>query len=327
MRIHSLFCIVCLSLIFPFEPLAGQTIKVCDKDGVVCGAYLLVNSRIVSVSDSTGLFRTHFSRGDTLRISHMSYLPVEYVCSSAPGDTTVFLTPQWSDLNPAEYVKEFDYDILNSMLRRKLSCWSYSGKVEFESRDTISLEGRELYIEQNGILTKPLKRNQPTIMRHSASIAGSLNSDKQSLSKKELKDLKRRLPSVIGNADCLSWYICKRKKIDGFRIEYRGRFSIYQIFYFFIPPQDLYGGGSKFKGFAYINSLTGILDYAAATWTVVDNGIQKSQYSSYNMQVRYQYSAEHNEVFPIEILHTSFGINEPYVHKRHIVLTPYKYKL
>ena len=298
------FLVLCLLVTVP-SLRAQVCYHIIDEEGGVPSACLFVNGAFASVTDGEGkAFISGMNKGDTLRISHLAYAPFEYVLSSEPRDTTITLSPLYFDLEAAAYVKEFDYDILQEKLRDGLRFGHYMGKVPMVSRDTLSIEDRRLYIEEKGTVSFPAVGFK--VLKHHAVVTGAVNSDKSSLSKDEISNMKGMLVSKISNAGAFAEDICKCRKSHGLRVEYRGQEDGRDIFYFFVPPQDYVGRskGSKYRGLAYINSATGVLEYITASFVASGDG-----YESYEVKVRYHYLAESNSILPEVILHTSFIMN------------------
>lgn len=294
-----------LIALFAVQGLGAQVrYRVFDEAGCVPSAFVFVNDTFASATDEDGeAVLNGLRRGDTIRISHLAYTPKEFVLSSDPRDTTIVLSPQYFNLEGTSYVKDFDYEVLREKLRDGLSDGYFGGKVPYVSRDTLSTGEKKLFLEERGLVSFPLIGGDFKLLKHDVSILGVENSQKEALSKEEKRGIKQSLITKIANAGALSRDICKCRKHHGLRVEYRGSDGQYEIFYFFVPPQDYEGRdkGSKYKGLAYIDAETGILDRVTAAFTSGDN-----DYNSYQISVRYQYFEKTNTILPAVISHTSY---------------------
>ena len=293
-----------LALFFA-QPLCAQVCyRFVDETGGVPSAFVFVNDTFASATDEGGdVVLSSLRRGDTIRVTHLAYAPKEFVLSADPRDTTIVLTPQYFNLEGTAYVKEFDYDVLREKLRDGLSDGYFGGKVPYVSRDTLSAGDKKLFLEERGLVSFPMIGGDFKLLKHDVSILGVENSQKETLSKEEERGIKQSLITKIANAGALSRDLCKGRKHHGLRVEYRGSDGRYEIFYFFVPPQDYEGRdkGSKYKGLAYIDAETGILDRVTATFSSGDK-----DYNSYQISVRYQYFEKTNTILPAVISHTSY---------------------
>lgn len=294
--------------LFFVRPLCAQVCyRVVDETGGIPSAFVFVNDAFASTTDDDGKAVIRgLHRGDTIRVSHLAYVPREFVLSADPGDTTIILSPQYFNLEETAYVKDFDYDVLREKLRDGLSDGHFGGKVPYVSIDTLSSGEKRLFLEEKGLVSFPLVGGDFKLLKHDVSVLGAENSQKETLSKEEKRGIKQSLITKIANAGALSGDICKCQKHRGLRVEYRGSDGQFEIFYFFVPPQDYEGRvkGSKYKGLAYIDAKTGILECVTATFTSGDK-----DYSSYQVSVRYQYFEKTNTILPATIDHISYIVD------------------
>ena len=297
--------ILLLTALFFAQPLCAQVCyRFVDETGGVPSAFVFVNDVFASATDDDGkVVLSGLRRGDTIRVTHLAYAPKEFVLPADPGDTTIVLTPQYFNLEGTAFVKVFDYDVLREKLRDGLSDGYFVGKVPYVSRDTLSAGDKKLFLEERGLVSFPMIGGDFKLLKHDVTVLGVENSQKETLSKEEERGIKRDLISKIANAGALSRDICKGRKHHGLRVEYRGSDGPYEIFYFFVPPQDYVGRakGSKYKGLAYIDAETGILDRVTATFTSGEK-----DFNSYQISVRYQYFEKTNTILPAVISHTSY---------------------
>jgi len=130
---------------------------ICDEDGEIPSVYVFVNGEFATVTDGRGIATVNnLHKGDSVRITHLGHLSVEYVIISEPKDTAIFLSPQYFTLDKTEYVKDFDYDILDEKLRRNLSVGHIGETVSCVSKDTIITGGRKLFLEESFAVSFPL---------------------------------------------------------------------------------------------------------------------------------------------------------------------------
>lgn len=281
------------------------TIQIIDETEVIPSAHVFVNDSVVGISDSSGRVTLHnIICGDRIAVTHLGH-ETETFSINALNDTTIFLLPKKFMIQEAQYSKDFDYDILKSKLKPGLSGGVHPGKIPVISRDTLIFKENRYYINEKGNLSYLLKYYVPILYGYQIDIIGKdvLNGDGISEEKLDRLKLKPHFENVFSNVQFFTECVCKCKNYKGFRVEYRGINDYFDVFYFFIPPQDL--RTYKCRGFIYIDSSSGILDHIEATCTSINES-----YLSYDLSVYYQYFVTSNTVLPKNIAHIAYFNDE-----------------
>lgn len=267
------------------------TIQILDETDVVSSAHVCVNDSVAGISDFYGKVILHdITIGDKVTVTHLAYQTESFSIQSL-NDTTITLLSKKYSIQEARYSKDFDYDILRSKLKPGLSGGTYPGIVPVISRDTLVFKENRCCINEKANVSFLLKYYEPVLTGYRMKIVEKDNSTEDSISVAEIKKLKHRLKEVFSNVQFLTECACKCRKYKGFRVEYRGTVDSFEVFYFFMPPQDL--NIYKCRGYLYIDSATGILDHIEATCTSLSES-----YLSYDLLTYYQYFDSGNSILP-----------------------------
>jgi hypothetical protein len=287
------------------------TLKVTSENEEVAGAHIIVNEKVVAVTDINGMSKVNIKKGDKLQITYIGFNDEKITITnkhiSENRNIVINLKPKIFTIDEAKVIAKEDWDILKQKLKKNLKLRTSSDSIPFAMTDTITdtiVIKMSRFITGNAVFK--YRGRTPRITSVSVKLidAGEIvdtsyavdtvRTENSDAIKKGISELTAHR---IGNNMWIANAICKFNK--RLKIYYRGKEDNYDIFYF--TKKDKI---HKYNGLLYLNT-NGIIERINCNYISYT-----SKYSTYHLDTYFEYFTNENTILPKLYFRKNYFLND-----------------